>query len=74
MEELDLKKFFNTVWQKKWIVLSIIVLFTIVGTVYTYFMVTPKYKSSVQIVLTTVDSSTKTTDDITGPFLNSNFI
>jgi len=63
MEELDLKKFFNTVWQKKWIVLSIIILFTIVGTVYTYFMVTPKYKSSVQIVLTTVDSSTKTTED-----------
>ena len=67
MEELDLKKFFGTVWQRKWMVLSIIIAFTIIGTIYTYFMVVPKYKSSTQIVLTTVESTTTTTsaDSIT---------
>ncbi len=55
MEELDLKKFANTVWQRKWIVLAIVIAFMIIGVFYTFFMVKPKYKSQTQVLLTSVE-------------------
>ena len=52
MEEIDLKEIFNIFWSKKiWILASIIV-FMIIGAIYSYFFVTPQYKASTTLVLT----------------------
>lgn len=67
MEEFDLKKFAKTAWQKKWLIVAIIVISVIVGYVYSFFMVTPKYQSTTKIVLTKVESvdNTENIDSIT---------
>lgn len=71
MEELDLKELVNMFWSKKLEILVIMLIFVIVGCVYTFAFTTPKYKSSTTLVLSTsndttkVGKSTTTTDAIT---------
>lgn len=51
MEELDLKELLNIFWIKRVAILIIIMIFAGIGIAYSYFMVTPKYKSSTTLVL-----------------------
>jgi len=68
MEEvIDLKQLVTAFWEKKIHVIIIIVIFAIIGMIYTTFMVTPKYKSSTTLVLatTTGDSDENQANSIT---------
>lgn len=51
MEELDLKELLNIFWTKRALIIVIITIFIAIGVVYSYCMVTPKYKSSTTLVL-----------------------
>lgn len=55
MEELDLKQLFKIFWNKRLQIISIVILFLIIGTVYSYMYVTPKYQSYTTLVLTQSD-------------------
>ena len=51
-EEIDLREIFDIIWNKKlWIILAAFI-GIILGAVYTGFVVTPEYSSSVTLVLT----------------------
>ena len=56
MEELDLKELFELFWSKKVTIALIVVVFAVIGAVYSIFFVTPKYKSSTTLVLTKTES------------------
>lgn len=57
MEELDLKDLFNIFLEKKLTILTIIVIFAIIGFIYTIWFVTPKYQSSTTLILVQSDSN-----------------
>ena len=57
MEELDLKELFELFWSKKLTIAILVVVFAIIGAVYSIFFVTPKYKSSTTLVLTKTESN-----------------
>lgn len=60
MEELDLKQLFELFWSKKVIIAILMIVFAIIGAVYSYGFVTPKYKAATTLVLTKGDgTSTK---------------
>ena len=59
MEELDLKELFELFWSKKLTIVILVVVFAIIGAVYSIFFVTPKYKSSTTLVLTKTESNIK---------------
>lgn len=69
MEELDLKELFQIFWNKKIQILLIILIFIVIGIIYTVGFVTPMYSSSTTLVLAGSDKSsstnTATTDSIT---------
>ena len=75
MEELDLKELFSLFWNKKGIIVVFILIFAIIGVVYSYYYVKPKYKSETSLLIvkeqtTTMKSSasdetTLTTADLT---------
>ena len=78
MEELDLKDLFNIFLEKKLTILTIIVIFAIIGFIYTIWFVTPKYQSSTTLILVQSDSNKNnggtnsiTSTDVT---LNTNMI
>ena len=71
MEELDLKELFNIFWHKKIEIILIVLIFAIIGVVYTLGFTTPMYSASTTLVLassgrseglidTTITSSTAT--------------
>lgn len=60
MEELDLKELFNIFWNRKIYMILIIIIFILLGIVYTLTMVTPKYKAWTQLILTKNETSTTT--------------
>lgn len=60
MEELDLKELFELFWSKKLTIILLVILFAIIGAVYSIFFVTPKYKSSTTLVLTKTESNNET--------------
>ena len=51
MEELDLKELFNIFWHKKIQIFLIVLLFAIIGVIYTLGFVTPMYSASTTLVL-----------------------
>lgn len=61
MEELDLKELFELFWSKKLTIAILVVVFAIIGAVYSIFFVKPKYKSSTTLVLTKTESNTEQT-------------
>lgn len=77
MEEIDLKELFDMFWNKKLQIALIILIFILVGIIYTIGFVTPMYTSSTTLVLTSADDSASkasnsiTTTDIT---LNSKLV
>ena len=77
MEELDLRELFSMFWSMKIYILLIVLIFMVVGIIYTCFFVTPKYKASTTLLLTTSQdekagaASTITTTDIS---INNNLV
>lgn len=77
MEELDLRELFNMFWSRRIYIVLIVLIFMIVGVIYTCFFVTPKYKAYTTLLLTTSQderngaSSTITTTDIS---INNNLV
>ena len=55
MEELDLKELFEIFWNKKIQILLIVLIFMIIGFIYTMVFVTPKYQSSTTLLLVQAD-------------------
>ncbi len=75
MEELDLKEIFTMFWTRMAYIILIVLIFVIIGVCYSYFYVTPAYKSYTTLLLateaTTTGTQTITSSDIT---LNNNLI
>ena len=69
MEELDLKELFEIFWSKKVQIILIVLIFMVIGIIYTMGFVTPVYTSSTTLVLATSNgenqSTTNTTNSIT---------
>lgn len=51
MEEIDLREIITIVWNKKSIIIVMVVIFAILGIGYTKFMVEPEYKSTATLAL-----------------------
>ena len=65
MEELDLKELFNLFWSKKAAIILIILIFMVIGVIYTIGFTIPMYSSSTTLVLATSgnnDTNTNTTN------------
>ena len=79
MEEIDLKELFNIFWVKKLQIILVVIIFAIIGAVYSYGLKTPKYTASTTLLLAMSDVKEKdnnsenaiTTTDIT---LNSKLV
>ncbi len=82
MEEIDLKELFNIFWSKKVLIIVVVILFAVIGGVYTMLFVTPVYESYTTLLLAKGESESKdpqaistedaiTTTDIT---LNSKLV
>ena len=77
MEEFDIKRFLKTALAKKAYVISIVVISMIIGIIYTFFLLVPKYKATTKMVLTQVEgTTTQTTESITSSdiTLNKNLV
>ena len=57
MEELDLKELFEIFWNKKVQIILIVLIFVVVGIIYTVGFTTPMYSSSTTLVLAGTESS-----------------
>ena len=57
MEELDLKQLFEIFWSRKIYVALIVLIFVLIGFVYTYFFVDPVYKSEAKLLLVKQETS-----------------
>ena len=51
MEELDIKEILKIFWNKKVLILSITIIFLLVGFIYSSFFVTPMYRATTTIIL-----------------------
>ena len=73
MEELDLKELLQIFWEKKIQIILIIMIFAVIGVIYSLGIVTPKYQASTTLLLATNSSGTGsiTTTDVT---LNSKLV
>lgn len=68
MEELDLKELFEIFWSKKVQIILIVLIFAVIGVIYTMGFVTPVYTSSTTLVLAGAESeeqATSTSNSIT---------
>lgn len=64
MEELDLKELLNIFWSRRLYILVIVAIFIVIGVIYSYIFVTPKYQSATTIIL--AKSSTSSTGNNSG--------
>lgn len=64
MEELDLRDLFSLFWEKRVYILLLVLIFSVIGAVYTMTFVTPKYQSETTLVLVS-NTDKSTTDSIT---------
>lgn len=66
MEELDLKSLLITMWEKRITIIAITAVFILIGAIYSYFFITPKYESYTQLLLaknSEISSSTSSSAD-----------
>ena len=63
MEELDLKQLVNIFWNERLQIISIILIFLIIGIIYTFMFITLKYKSYTSLVLAKSDSTSEDAKD-----------
>ena len=59
MEEIDLKELFEIFWHKKLQIILIVLIFMVIGVIYSVGFVTPMYSSSTTLVLAGTASSTE---------------
>ena len=62
MEELDLKQLFKIFWNKRLQIISIVLVFLIIGSIYSFAFVKPKYQSYTTLVLAQSDVIAKEGD------------
>lgn len=62
MEEIDLKELIGMFLEKKFLIIFVVILFAILGAVYTTQFITPLYESSTSLVLVQTGTNTQTTD------------
>ena len=62
MEELDLKKLISIFWNKRLHIIVITVIAIIIGTIYSFYFVTPKYESSTTLVLINTNKEVTSSD------------
>lgn len=77
MEELDLKELFRIFWNKKVEILLIILIFMVIGIIYTIGFVKPMYSSSTTLVLASsgnTNSSNENSITATDVTLNSKLV
>lgn len=55
MEELDLKQLFKIFWNKRVHIITIVLVFLMIGTIYTYAFVKPKYQAYTTLLLAQSD-------------------
>ena len=60
MEEIDLKELFILFWNKRLVIILLVIIAMLVGVIYTVGFVTPVYKSSTSLVLATQQNITTT--------------
>lgn len=65
MEELDLKELFEIFWHKKVQIILLILIFMMIGVIYTIGFVTPMYTSSTTLVLVGTESTSNTENQVT---------
>ncbi len=70
-ENIEIKRIFDILKSKKLLITFIIILFTLLGYVYSYYYVIPEYKSKSTLLLTSEEDTTTTTSDLN---LNSGLI
>ena len=56
-EEIDLRQIFKDFWKRKWIVVAVTILSTVIGFVYTMQFVKPVYTATTTLVLASKDNS-----------------
>lgn len=77
MEEMDLKELFNMFWSKKFQIILIILIFSVIGFIYTIEFITPMYDASTTLVLVSSADETLTTNTMitaTDVSLNSKLV
>lgn len=72
MEEIKFGEIFNTLWKKKIEIILIICIFTTIGVVYSFSFVTPKYTSSITMVLVSTNNDNEMNSTITTTDINLN--
>ena len=76
MEEIDLKELFEIFWSKKLLICIVVVVFDVIGMIYSFLLVVPKYTSSTTLVLTKAENVATTpeirSDAITTTDVNLN--
>ena len=59
MEELDLKELFGIFWAKKVHIILLILIFIVIGFIYSYIFLVPEYQSITQILLAKSNTTTQ---------------
>lgn len=59
MEELDLKELFKMFWNRKLRIILIVIVFLIIGVVYSTCFVTPKYTSTTKLILVSTNNNSQ---------------
>ena len=77
MEEIDLKELFDIFWNRKILIIFVVIIFAMIGAIYSFAFKTPMYSSSTTLVLAMSETTTSeetnsiTTTDMT---LNSSLV
>ena len=59
MEELDLKELFGIFWAKKIHIILLILIFVVIGFIYSFILLVPEYQSITQILLAKSNATTQ---------------
>lgn len=59
MEELDLKELFGIFWTKKIHIILLILIFVVIGFIYSFILLVPEYQSITQILLAKSNTTTQ---------------
>lgn len=62
MEELDLKKLISIFWNKRLHIMVISIVAIIIGTIYSFYFVTPRYQSYTTLVLVKASEDSETSE------------
>jgi len=74
VEEIDIKELLGLFWSKKIEIIIIAIVFTILGTIYSFTMVTPKYEASTTLVLASLKDNASESITQTDITINSKLV